>query len=49
MVAYRQFTHFLHDYIKDNRIPLPACAYNAIWTAFKEKDDFRGYENLEEN
>ena len=36
--------------IKDKRLPLPACAYHAIRNAFKEKDDdFKGYEDLEEN
>ena len=50
VVAYRQFTRFVHGYIKDKRIPLPACAYHAIRTAFKEEDDnLRGYEDLEED
>jgi hypothetical protein len=49
VVAYRQFTIFVHGYLKEKRIPLPACAYHAICTAFKENnDDFRGYEDLEE-
>jgi hypothetical protein len=35
--------------LKEKRIPLPACAYHAIRTAFMEKDDdFTGYEDLEE-
>ena len=38
VLAYRQFTRFVHGYIKDKRIPLPAC-----------DDDFKGYEDLEEN
>lgn len=49
VVAYRQFTGFIHGYLKEKRIPLPACAYHAIRSAFKEKDDnFQGYEDLEE-
>ncbi|XP_028401050.1 uncharacterized protein LOC114524123 [Dendronephthya gigantea] len=49
VVAYRQFTRLIHGRLKDKRIPLPACAYNAIRTTFKEKeDDFKGYEDLEE-
>jgi hypothetical protein len=35
--------------LKDKRIPLLACAYHAIRTSFNEKeDDFKGYEDLEE-
>ena len=50
VVAYRQFTRFVHGYIKVKRLPLPACTYHAIRNAFKEKDDdFKGYEDLEEN
>ena len=49
MVSYRQFTRFVHGRLKGKRIPLPACAYHAIRTAFHEKeDDFKGYEDLEE-
>jgi len=50
VVAYRQFTRLVHGRLKEKRIPLPACAYHAIRTAFHEKDDdFRGYEDLDEN
>ena len=49
VVAYRQFTRFIHGYLKEKRIALPACAYHAIRTEFKEKNDnFQGYEDLEE-
>ena len=51
MVAYRQFTRFVHGYLKDKRIHLPACAYNSIRSIYKEpKDNFRGYnEDLVED
>ena len=35
--------------LKEKRIALLACAYHAIRTEFKEKNDnFQGYEDLEE-
>eukprot|EP00794_Sanderia_malayensis_P002213 gene2213-biopygen1979 len=34
-IAYRDFTSLLHGYLgRSNRIPLPACAYNAVRQAF---------------
>ena len=30
----RQFTRLIHGRLKEKRIPLPACAYHAIRTAF---------------
>ena len=45
-VAYRQFTRLVHGILRDRRIPLPACAYNAIRTAFKVKTEyFEGYDD----
>lgn len=47
VVADRQFTRLVHGYLKEKRIPLPACAYHAIHSTFKLDDDFTGYEELE--
>ena len=38
----------IHGRLKEKRIPLPACSYHAIRTAFSKKDgDFTGYEDLQ--
>ena len=36
----------VHGILHDKRIPLPACAYHAIRTAFKVADEnFEGYDD----
>ncbi|XP_028394439.1 uncharacterized protein LOC114544657 [Dendronephthya gigantea] len=48
VVAYRQFTRMVHGRLRDKRIPLPSCAYNAIRLTHKPMDGaFTGYEELE--
>ena len=49
VVAYRQFTRLVHGRLRDKRIPLPSCAYNAIRSTHKPKPDeqFTGYDELE--
>ena len=45
-ISYRQFTRMVHGILHDKRIPLPACAYHAIRTAFKVADEtFEGYDD----
>lgn len=51
VVAYRQFTRLIHGRLRDKRIPLPSCAYNAIRSTHKPKqvEQFTGYDELESN
>ena len=45
-VAYREFIYFVYGYIGKTRIPLPACAYDAIRRKFQKKEkgeDFVGF------
>ena len=39
----------IHGKLKDRRIPLPACAYTAIYFThnIKNGDEFKGYDDLE--
>lgn len=49
-VAYCEFSHLVHGRIGKNRIPLPACAYHAIRSAFNTKDNdecFVGFQDDE--
>jgi hypothetical protein len=45
-VAYREFIHLVHGRVGKIRIPLPACAYDAIRKKFQSKEkgeDFVGF------
>jgi len=45
-VAYREFTYLIHGTLGDNRIALPACAYNAIREKFKDNGEtFTGFDD----
>jgi len=47
-VAYREFTHLTHGFLGGKRISLPACAYNAIRSAFAlEDEEFVGFKDNE--
>ena len=48
--AYREFTQLVHGYLGAKRIPLPACAYDAIRAEFMtdEDTDYTGYEDDED-
>jgi hypothetical protein len=43
-VAYREYIQLVYGYLGKRRIPLPACAYNAIRQRFDGKV-FKGFED----
>ena len=45
-LAYRQFIHLVYGKLGKLRIPLPACAYQAIREQFGSKKDFTGFEDI---
>ena len=45
-LAYREFIYMVYGCVGKTRIPLPACAYDAIRSKFQTKeksDDFVGF------
>ena len=46
-VAYRQYIQLVYGFLGKRRIPLPPCAYNAIWSKFERKE-FEGYDEDEQ-
>ena len=50
-MAYREFTRMVYGVIGKKRIPLPACAYNAIRKTFPlaEGELFSGFEEDEDD
>lgn len=51
-IAYRQFTRMVYGPMGRKRVPLPACAYNAIRSTFpsadKSDDEMTGFVGLYE-
>eukprot|EP00112_Aurelia_sp_Birch-Aquarium-sp1_P001201 Seg1123.3 transcript_id=Seg1123.3/GoldUCD/mRNA.D3Y31 product="hypothetical protein" protein_id=Seg1123.3/GoldUCD/D3Y31 len=49
-IAYHNFTRLIHGYLGNKRIPLPACAYDAIRRKFPATyDAVRGFQDDENN
>ena len=46
-ISYREYIQLIYGYLGQRRMPLPACAYDAIGRKFRDEQEFMGYEDDE--